>query len=67
MKIFDDLTEKERAYYDEVLRIGKAKGNCKELQDLYRKVLADRIAGLISDKAYKMIYGLCMELAYPRK
>ncbi len=62
----DMLTEKEKYYYDTVRRIGVANGDCKELQDLYRQVLADRTAGIISDEAYKLIYSLCIELAYPR-
>ena len=33
----------------------------------YRQVLADRVAGNISEEAYRMVYGLCIELAYPRK
>ena len=67
MNMFDGLTGKERYYYEEVLRIGREKGDCQELQDIYRQVLADRVAGNISEEAYRMVYGLCIELAYPRK
>ena len=38
--MFDGLTGKERYYYEEVLRIGREKGDCQELQDIYRQVLA---------------------------
>lgn len=66
MSTLDKLTEKERYYYDTARRIGVAKGDCKELQDLYRQALADRMVGIISDEAYKLIYSICIELAYPR-
>ena len=65
--MFDGLTGKERYYYEEVLRIGREKGDCQELQDIYRQVLADRVAGNISEEAYRMVYGLCIELAYQKK
>lgn len=67
MSTLDNLNEKERYYYEEVRRIGLTKGDCQELRDIYKKVLADSIAGIISDEAYKLIYSLCMDLAYPRE
>lgn len=61
------LQAKKDIITEEVLRIGREKGDCQELQDIYRQVLADRVAGNISEEAYRMVYGLCIELAYPRK
>lgn len=61
-----ELTEKEKLYLEETMRVVSEKGNCKELGILCRQAYNDYRAGLISEKVYSKIYAICMECANPR-
>lgn len=41
-------------------------GDSEQLRKVYRQVLEDYHAGLISKKAYGVLYALCMDMAWPR-
>ena len=60
------FTEKEIYYIEEVKKIGAAKGDCKELSDLCHEAYADYRSKVISAEAYRKIYAICMDYAYPR-
>ena len=66
MGYLDKLTEEEAALYQKAAEIGLKYGDCSALRQLYRQVMADYQAGRISPRAYGLIYGICMECAYPR-
>ena len=59
----NNFTQTELNYINEIKRIGREKGNCKELSDLSRNAKNDKA---ISKKAYDRIYSLCMDFANPR-
>lgn len=59
----DNFTQTELNYINENKRIGREKGDCKELSDLSRNAYNDKS---ISKKAYNRIYSLCMDFANPR-
>ena len=59
----DNFTEIELNYINEIKRIGREKGGCKELSDLSRKAYNDKA---VSKKAYNRIYALCMDFSYSR-
>ena len=61
-----EFTEKEIYYMEEAKRIGAAKGNCKELSNLCHQAYADYGNKVISPEAYRKIYAICMDYAYPR-
>ncbi len=62
----DNFTQKELNYISEVKRIGREKGDCKELQELSNLCWKEYNDKSISEKAYSRIYALCMDFAYPR-
>ena len=64
---YDGLSEKEIHYIDEARIIGRTEGNSKRLSDLCHKAYADYATGAISEMAYKKIYAVCVDYAYPRQ
>ena len=59
----NNFTQMELNYINEIKRIGREKGDCKELSDLCRAAKNDKS---ISKQAYNLIYSLCMDFANPR-
>lgn len=56
----NNFTQRELNYISEIERIGREKGDCKELSDLCRNAKNDKS---ISEKAYSRIYSICMDFA----
>lgn len=59
----NNFTQRELNYISEIEKIGREKGKSQELSDLCRNAKNDKY---VSEKAYRHIYALCMDFAYPR-
>ncbi|GAA6491642.1 hypothetical protein K280104A7_12060 [Candidatus Bariatricus faecipullorum] len=66
MEGYSDWTEREKEYYRRMKETGEKYGDSEQLRKVYRQVLEDYHAGLISKKAYGVLYALCMDMAWPR-
>ena len=62
----DTITEKEKYYLEQTKKIAEEQGDCKELRELYRRVLEEYHAGSVSPEVCGKIYAICMDGAYPR-
>lgn len=66
MEYYRDLSKNEIHLIKKAKEIGLHKGDCKELRELCDKAYNDYNSGVISEKAYKKIYAVCIDYAYPR-
>ena len=58
--------EKKKYYLEQTKKIAGEQGDCKELKELYRRVLEEYHAGSVSPEVCGKIYAICMDCAYPR-
>ena len=66
MEGYSDWTEREKEYYRRMKETVEKYGDSEQLRKVYRQVLEDYHVGLISKKAYVVLYALCMDMAWPR-
>lgn len=66
MEYYRNLSEYEKCLINKAKEIGLKNGDCKELSELCDKAYNDYKSGVISEKAYKKIYAVCIDYAYPR-
>ena len=66
MEYYRNLSENEIHLIEKAKEIGLQNGDCKELRELCDKACKDYKSGVISEKAYKKIYAVCIDYAYPR-
>ena len=62
-----EFSKRELHYINEAEKIGSAKGDCEELKALSKQAYSDYRNKVISEKAYALIYRICVNYAYPMR